>query len=124
VTTALIWDERFFWFDAGSSMPPLPGCEPYPAFDRPDTKRRIKSLLDASGLIDRLAVMNPRLPHGAVVSRGCMTAVDAVLAGDASNAYACLPGRPAVRVHLLCARRCDDRLCGFSPPRRQRCIDP
>ena len=59
MTTALIWDERFFWFDAGSSMPPLPGCEPYPAFDRPDTKRRIKSLLDASGLIDHLRVIQP-----------------------------------------------------------------
>ena len=128
MTTALIWDERFFWFDAGNSMPPLPGCEPYPAFDRPDTKRRIKSLLDASGLIDHLAVIPPvsatrddllRFHSEDYVARvealsdasggdtgesawigagdfatallsvgGCMTAVDAVLAGEVHNAYA------------------------------------
>ncbi len=133
MTTGLIWDEHFFWFDAGSSMPPLPGCEPYPAFDRPDTKRRIKNLLDASGLIEHLAVINPasatreellRFHTDAYVSRvealrnanggdagenawigkggysttllsagGCMTAVDAVLAGELSNAYALV--RPA-----------------------------
>jgi acetoin utilization deacetylase AcuC-like enzyme len=128
VTTALIWDEHFFWFDAGGSMPPLPGCEPYPAFDRPDTKRRIKSLLDASGLIDHLTVIQPvsatrddllRFHSEDYVARvealsnasggdtgenawigardfatallsvgGCMTAVDAVLAGEVNNAYA------------------------------------
>ena len=70
MTTALIWDERFFWFDAGGSMPPLPGCEPYPAFDRPDTKRRIKSLLDASGLIDHLAVLEKLLVFDVPVDIG------------------------------------------------------
>jgi len=133
VTTGLIWDERFFWFDAGSSMPPLPGCEPYPAFDRPDTKRRIKSLLDASGLIAHLEVVKPvsatrddllrfhtedyvarvealsgasggdvgenawigagDYPTALLSAGGCMTAVDAVLAGELSNAYALV--RPA-----------------------------
>jgi len=128
VATGLIWDERFFWFDAGGSMPPLPGCEPYPAYDRPDTKRRIKSLLDASGLIAHLKVVNPvsatradllrfhsedyvarvealsnasggdagenawlgagDYPTALLSAGGCMTAVDAVLAGELSNAYA------------------------------------
>ncbi len=35
MTTGLVWDERFFWFDAGRSLPAIPGSEPYPAFDSP-----------------------------------------------------------------------------------------
>jgi hypothetical protein len=40
MTTTLIWDERYFWFDTGNGLLPLSGCEPYPAFDSPETKRR------------------------------------------------------------------------------------
>jgi len=126
--TGFVWHERYFWFDAGSQLPALPGCEPYPGFDTPETKRRIKSLLDASGLIDSLVVMRPdsaarsdllRFHSEAYVDKvkalsdtsggesgvmahlgpgdfdiallavgGCMTAIDAVLAGKVDNAYA------------------------------------
>jgi acetoin utilization deacetylase AcuC-like enzyme len=53
MTTGIVWDERFAWHDAGLAST-SPWSEPYPALDRPETKRRIWSLLQASGLADRL----------------------------------------------------------------------
>ena len=126
--TGFVWHERFFWFDTGGVLPVLAGCEPYPHWDTPASRRRIKNLLDASGLIDSLVVLRPRMAarddllrfHSAVyvervkalsdgnggdtgllahigpgdfdialLSLGaCMTAMDAVLAGEVDNAYA------------------------------------
>ena len=59
MSTGFVWDERFFWFDTGRALPPIHGSEPYPAFDRPDTKRRIKSLLDVSGILEHLTSIRP-----------------------------------------------------------------
>jgi acetoin utilization deacetylase AcuC-like enzyme len=53
MTTGIVWDERFAWHDAGLAST-SPWSEPYPALDRPETKRRIWSLLQASGLAGRL----------------------------------------------------------------------
>lgn len=53
MTTGIIWDERYAWHDAGPAST-SPWSEPYPALDRPETKRRIWSLLQASGLAGRL----------------------------------------------------------------------
>lgn len=57
--TGLIWDERFAWHDAGPASTNL-WVEPYPALDRPEAKRRLWSLLQASGLADRLALLPAR----------------------------------------------------------------
>lgn len=57
--TAIIWDERFAWHDAGRAST-NPWAEPYPALDRPESKRRIWSLLQASGLAEKLVVLKPR----------------------------------------------------------------
>jgi acetoin utilization deacetylase AcuC-like enzyme len=128
--TAFLWDERTLWHDP-SLVETLGGSrfvEPYEHWENAAAKRRIHNLLDASGLLGKLA--RPRVkaasaidlervhepayvqriqalsaasggdagssnatfgPGGydiACLSAGaCMTAIDAVLAGDSSNAY-------------------------------------
>lgn len=51
--TGLVWDERFSWHDAGRASS-SPWSEPYPALDRPESKRRMFALLEASGLTGHL----------------------------------------------------------------------
>lgn len=61
MATALVWDERLMWHDAGNQFGPRsPWIEPGPPPETPETKRRIKNLLDASGLTARLTVLAPR----------------------------------------------------------------
>jgi acetoin utilization deacetylase AcuC-like enzyme len=59
MTTGLVWDERYAWHDAGLASS-SPWSEPYPALDRPESKRRIWSLLQASGLAERLVPVKAR----------------------------------------------------------------
>ena len=59
MATGLVWDERFAWHDAGLAST-SPWAEPYPALDRPEAKRRLWSLLQASGLAERLVPIRPR----------------------------------------------------------------
>lgn len=59
MATGFVWHETFAWHDAGrASQNPL--AEPYPAHDRPETKRRLYGLLAASGMLDRLRPIRPR----------------------------------------------------------------
>lgn len=60
MTTAFFWDERCFWHGgghyaltvpAGGLVQPIPGGLP----ENPETKRRLKNLLDVTGLIHDLA---------------------------------------------------------------------
>lgn len=44
MTTGLLWDERYAWHDAGRASE-NPWAEPWPAFDRPEAKRRLRGLL-------------------------------------------------------------------------------
>ncbi len=53
MSTALVWDERFAWHDAGRASS-HPWVEPYPALDRPESKRRLRNLVEASGLLREL----------------------------------------------------------------------
>ena len=61
--TGLVTDERYFWHDAGSGAG-FAAANRYVQPDRhpesPDTKRRLLSLLDVSGLLRRLARIGPR----------------------------------------------------------------
>lgn len=59
MTTGIAWDERFAWHDAGPAST-HPWAEPYPALDRPEAKRRLWSLLQASGFTDRLVPIKAR----------------------------------------------------------------
>jgi acetoin utilization deacetylase AcuC-like enzyme len=59
MATGYVWDERYAWHDAGrASLNPL--VEAYPAFDLPETKRRIHSLVEFSGLAHELVRINAR----------------------------------------------------------------
>ncbi len=129
--TGFVWDERYAWHQQGM-MPLGLETEPFPGPDTPETKRRIYSLIQTSGLGDVLVPLKPRAAteqelqrfhtsdyidqvkrvgaHGGTVGEsasigeggyeiaalaagGCLTAVDAVLTGQADNAYALV--RPA-----------------------------
>lgn len=59
MATGLVWDERLAWHDAGPAST-NPWVEPYPALDRPEAKRRLWSLLQASGLAERLVPIRAR----------------------------------------------------------------
>ncbi len=130
--TGLVWDERYAWHDLGSGAGPLRAggwIEPgEPHAENAATKRRIRNLLDASGLLRDLRPIDARpatheeltrfhapayvervrqLSAGeggsvgldawvrpgtyeiaALAAGGVIAAVDAVLAGDVTNAYA------------------------------------
>ncbi len=58
-STGIVWSERFAWHDSGRASS-NPWAEPYPALDRPESKRRIWSLLEASGLAEQLLRIAPR----------------------------------------------------------------
>ena len=59
MATGFVWHERYAWHDAGRASQ-SPWAEPYPALDRPESKRRLHGLLAASGLLDRLVSIRPR----------------------------------------------------------------
>jgi len=61
--TALVWHERMMWHDTGSGASELPSggwLEPGEHSENPATKRRMKNLLDATGLTDQLVLLSPR----------------------------------------------------------------
>ena len=61
--TGLVWHERMMWHDTGSGASELPSggwLEPGEHSENPSTKRRLKNLLDATGLSDGLVVLPPR----------------------------------------------------------------
>ncbi len=56
------WHERCFWHDPGAiGVFSAPGefLQPQPASESPESKRRLKNLLEVTGLIDELAVCKP-----------------------------------------------------------------
>ena len=61
--TGLVWHERMMWHDTGSGASELPAggwLEPGEHSENPATKRRLKNLLDATGLTDQLVLLPPR----------------------------------------------------------------
>lgn len=61
MATGLIWDERLMWHDASNHFGPRSTwIEPAAHPESMDSKRRIKNLLDASGLTAQLAQITPR----------------------------------------------------------------
>lgn len=60
MSTGLIWAERSMWHDSGNHFGPhSPWIEPTPHPESPDSKRRIRHLLDASGLSEHLNWIAP-----------------------------------------------------------------
>jgi len=61
--TGLVWHERYVWHLAGSGaafLPPGGLVEPGVPVDEPAAKRRIRNLLEVSGMLDRLTPIAPR----------------------------------------------------------------
>jgi len=61
-TTGFYWHERCFWHDPGAiGVFSSAGAflQPQPASESPESKRRLKNLLEVSGLIDELVVVKP-----------------------------------------------------------------
>ncbi len=70
MTTGLVWDERYMWHDSGNQFgPPSPWVEPTPHLESAEGKRRIKNLLDASGLTAQLAAIPARPATEAEIGR-------------------------------------------------------
>ena len=68
MTTGFVWDERFAWHQQGI-MPLGPDAEPFPGPDTPETKRRIYSLVQTSGLARKLTQLHPRMATDAELCR-------------------------------------------------------
>jgi acetoin utilization deacetylase AcuC-like enzyme len=63
MATGFVWDERFMWHHTGAFAGVVPygfPVEPYEHAENPDTKRRFKNLLDASGLTRSLILIDAR----------------------------------------------------------------
>ncbi|MCW4153358.1 class II histone deacetylase [Halomonas sp. 18H] len=62
MSTGFFWHERCFWHDPGAiGVFASAGAyrQPQPASESPESKRRLKNLLEVSGLIDELQVIKP-----------------------------------------------------------------
>jgi acetoin utilization deacetylase AcuC-like enzyme len=64
MATGFVWHERYMWHDTGAAAGPLAAggwIEPDTHVENVATKRRLKNLLDASGLSEQLVPLTPRL---------------------------------------------------------------
>lgn len=62
--TAFIYDESYFWHDNGNGalfLQPGGWIEPYTHVENPDTKRRVKNLLDKSNMTAQLKNISPKI---------------------------------------------------------------
>ena len=59
MATGFLWHEKYMWHDTGSGA--ATNVEPGEHFENPDTKRRMKNLMDLSGITDQLVRLEPRL---------------------------------------------------------------
>jgi len=60
--TGFVWHEKYMWHDTGPALGVLPSTgefEPWVHFESPETKRRLKNLLDAYKFTDVLLPLDP-----------------------------------------------------------------
>lgn len=70
--TGFYWHERCFWHDQGAiGVFSAPGefLQPQAASESPESKRRLKNILEVSGLIDELYVVKPPALHAGQLGR-------------------------------------------------------
>ena len=63
MTTGLVWHELYMWHDTGTSawvMPAGLSVQPFAHIESAEGKRRIKNLVEVSGLVDHLLLLKPR----------------------------------------------------------------
>jgi acetoin utilization deacetylase AcuC-like enzyme len=70
--TGFVWDERYMWHDPGNgTLDQTSGgwIEPGTFAENPESKRRMRNLIEASGLLDELAMIKPRPATPAEIER-------------------------------------------------------
>lgn len=86
MATGLVWHERYMWHHTGAFAGVMPygyPVEPYEHAENPDTKRRFKNLLDASGLTDSLVRIEPRpATHAELLRFHTQTHIDRIAAAS------------------------------------------
>ncbi len=99
--TGFFWHERCFWHDPGAiGVFSSPGAflQPQPASESAESKRRLKNLLEVSGLIDELVVEKPAPASRVDLERFHTAAyLDALAAGEQAgggDAGDCAPFGP------------------------------
>jgi hypothetical protein len=63
VSTGWVWHERYAWHDARGLIDTMPRTalfEPEPSLESGNTKRRLRNLVDASGLLAQLTEIPAR----------------------------------------------------------------
>src|SRR6478735_2943499 len=72
MATGLIFHELYLWHDTGTHASVFPAglsIEPDQHAENPATKRRLRGLLEVSGLLDRLVPIRPRAASEDEVAR-------------------------------------------------------
>ena len=72
MSTGFVWHERYMWHDTGSAglfVPATGHVQPDRHVESPEAKRRIRNLMEASGLIDAVTMIRPRPATRAEVLR-------------------------------------------------------
>ena len=72
MATGLVWHELYMWHDTGTAawvMPPGLTVEPFRHIESPEGKRRLRNLVEVSGLLDHLVQLKPRPATEAEVLR-------------------------------------------------------
>jgi acetoin utilization deacetylase AcuC-like enzyme len=108
VTTGFIFSERYLWHETGSWSETSPWLEPSGPPEGPEPKRRIRNLLEVTGLLDKLLAVAPRQATRAEVERFHHPAyVDRIVElsrGNGGNAGNFTPfGRGSYEIALLAA---------------------
>jgi hypothetical protein len=63
----MVWHERYIWHESRTYagwMPPEALFEPLRSAEAPNTKRRLRNLLEATGMLDHLTPIRPRPSTG------------------------------------------------------------
>jgi len=114
MTTGLVWHELYMWHDTGTSAWVTPASltvEPLRHIENADGKRRIRNLVEVSGLIDHLVQLKPRSASEAEILRlhtreyvDRIKKASAEMGGDAGDLTPFGPG--SYEIALLAAGGC------------------
>jgi acetoin utilization deacetylase AcuC-like enzyme len=114
VSTGLVYHERFLWHDPGSAASVIPAggmVEPGPHAESPERVRRINSLIEVSGLGERLERLRPRPATSAELRRfhteGYLARVQELSDGPGGDAGESAPvGASSYEIAALAAGAC------------------
>jgi len=100
--TGFVWSERYAWHDTGHGAGPFPAggwLQPAGHVEAPETKRRLRNLLDVSGLLEVVEHLAPRPASDAQLERfhdpeylARLRELSAAGGGDAGNLTPFGPG--------------------------------